>query len=99
MNGLQIMVSVLDVLICGLVSLQAAKAGLGPDAMPPPTVPAWRIPKPRVERPPTPTFDGADEDGEEAALAAAVVTVQVRTCVRTCVCGRQAVSCGELLPV
>lgn len=62
-------------------SKSAAAALLRKAAPPPPRVspedvPAWRRPKERVERPPTPEFDDEDETADRANLESAVLLLQ-----------------------
>lgn len=56
--------------------IQTVKAGLSTTAVENEPVPSWRVPKPALERPDTPTFDAFDESEEEAQLVAAVSLLQ-----------------------
>lgn len=56
--------------------IQTVKAGKSTAAIENEAVPAWRHPEPTVERPHTPTFDGADETADSGAVEAAVMLLQ-----------------------
>lgn len=56
--------------------IQTVKAGKSTTAIMNEEVPAWRKPKPQVERPSTPSFDDVDESPEQAHFEQAVVLLQ-----------------------
>lgn len=56
--------------------ITTVRAGLSTAAVENEPVPAWRVPKPDVQRPSTPSFDDMDEPEEAAQLEAAVSLLQ-----------------------